>query len=232
MYTHQQDQWDREAAEQAEAFVVNVTDEVARFEIAGHPGTRPRKYALAPFGKRLENGSGDRVSLQFGYALPYKGAGPNLIRATIETLTEREVYPGIPGPIDEHGKRTWRLQPGPRLPMVVHVDKAEQARAAWLSALAMRSEIMTAAPKILLHTADGSVLEAEAVRTPAPVPESGSAPRAQARTVEPVEDVEDQSGGMMEPDPDLEAVTVPAADPAPIVEPEVIPRRGGGKGRG
>ncbi len=144
--TSNMEDFDRDAEEQSEARVVNVTGEVCRFEIAGHPGTKPRRYRLNPHGNQ-ESG----VYLQLGYTVETKGVGRKMIAPTIEQLTEREVYPG-----------------GPRLPMVVSEDngRATAARAAWLAALATKGKAKL--PTIVLQDTAGNRVEAELGRAPAP----------------------------------------------------------------
>ena len=104
------------AIEYRESLVVNITDEPVTFTIATQPGTAPRRYKLAPFGRSMSS-----IHLQDGYTRPYKGAGRGTMAPIVERLTMRHVYPG-----------------GPRLPQVVHEEQAEQARAKWLAALAAK----------------------------------------------------------------------------------------------
>jgi hypothetical protein len=148
MRSNQTDDFDRDAEEQSEARVVNVTDEVCRFEVAQGPGSKPRRYKLEPFG-RADSG----VYLQMGYTIETKGVGRKMIAPTVEQLTEREVYPG-----------------GPRLPMVASEadGRAAAARKAWLVAMATKGK--TKLPTIVLQDTDGNRVEAELARAPAPGP--------------------------------------------------------------
>jgi hypothetical protein len=209
------DDFDRDAAEQSEARVVNVTDEVARFEIAQGPGSKPRRYRLQPWG-----GADSGVHLQLGYTIETKGVGRAPIMPTIEQLTEREVYPG-----------------GPRLPMVVSVDngRADRAREKWMAALANRGKAKL--PRIVLQDAEGNKHEAELAMAPAPVA-TAAAPR---RAAPLVEDVEDQGGGAVDVDPDLDpdntpdpTADLPIAGKVPMGGVQTPPRarRGGRKAAG
>lgn len=174
--------FDRDAAMTSEARVVNVSPRIARFEIATTPGAQPRRYKLA---------AGDSVHIQSGYTQSFTGAGRQPVRATIESLTEMQVWPG-----------------GPTLPMVVHEHRAAEMRQRWTEMLAKGAE----PPKpmdVMLPSADGGEPIKMTVQPAAPVP-------AQVSTRAPiVDDDEDQSGPIDDPPPEhnepLEAVTAPSA---------------------
>lgn len=194
------DDFDRDAEEQSEARVINVTDEVCRFEIGGTPGTKARRYKLTPFGQR-DSG----VYLQLGYTIETKGVGRKMIAPTIEQLTEREVFPG-----------------GPRLPMVVSEDsgRAEVARATWLSALATKGKAKL--PTIVLQDTDGNRVEAELGRMSAPIP----IPRAvdvEDQAGEPV-DVDPDEDPANTPDPTA-LPTVPKSAAVPMRKPAARGRK-------
>lgn len=159
-----EDDFDRDAAQMSEARVINVSPFTARFEIATVPGSKPRRYKLEP---------GDSIHLQYGYTQEFQGAGRQPVRATIESLTEREAFPG-----------------GPTLPMVCHVDKQAQVARSWAEALA-RANTPPKPVKVMLPTANGGE-PVEMIVQPAP-------PAFRA----PIEDDEDQDGGPLdEPPPD------------------------------
>jgi hypothetical protein len=110
---------DDDAIDYSESTVVNVTDEIVSFTVATTPGSKARRYRLAPYGK-----NGDRINLQDGYAKPYPGAGRYMCPPIVERRTMRHVYPGS----EE------------RLPMVVHEDRAAEVRAKWLAAVKKGAE--------------------------------------------------------------------------------------------
>lgn len=173
--------FDRDAAMTSEARVVNVSPHTARFEIATTPGAQPRRYKLA---------SGDSVHIQSGYTHSFTGAGRQPVRATIESLTEMQVWRG-----------------GPTLPMVVHESRAAEMRGRWMEMLAKGAE----PPKpidVMLPSADGGEPIKMTVQPSAPV-----APQPTTRAPI-VDDDEDQAGALDEPPPDhnepLEAVAVPS----------------------
>lgn len=178
---HDED-FDRDAEEQSEALVVNVSPHTARFEIATVQGSKPRRYKLE---------SGRSVNIQHGYTVDFIGASRQPVRATIESLTEMEVFPK-----------------GPRLPMVVHVDKARETRQRWEDAIA-KGAAPPAPFKVSLPSAEGGDPVEMTVTPTAP-----AMPREHQRMA-PLEDVEDQDGQLDEPPPDhndpIEPVTVPAA---------------------
>lgn len=197
--TYEQDDFDRDAREQSEARVMNISDEVIRFEIATQPGSKPRRYTLAPFGKTESS-----IRIQVGYTLPFKGAGRGMVRPTIESLTMREVISEI-APTQMHAGRT-----ALRIPLVVHEDNAEAARAAYLAAMKRAAATGEGSmPTLVLHDAQtGRPMPVRVERKPAPV-----------------EDVEDQDGPLDEPPPDDDA------PPAPVEIPEVAPPTTTRKGR-
>ncbi|HUS27601.1 MAG TPA: hypothetical protein VMZ53_03810 [Kofleriaceae bacterium] len=184
---------------QSEARVINVSPHVARFQIATTPGSQPRRYKLGP---------GESIHIQIGYTQSFQGAGRQPVRATIESLTEREVW-----------------NKGPTLPMVVHESRAAEMRSRWQEMIARGAE----PPKpmdVYLPSADGGepvkmTVQPAAAVTPAQVAAASSRLPA-------FDDDEDQSAAALdEPPPDhnepLEAVTVPAAP---------VPTKAESKGKG
>ncbi len=119
---------DDDASEYSEALVVNISNEEVIFKIATTPGSKARRYRLAPYGQ-----AGSSVHLQDGYTKEYKGAGREVIKPIIEALTRREAYPG-----------------GPSLALVVHEEKAPAARRAWLAAFEKREADIAKAQSIEL----------------------------------------------------------------------------------
>jgi hypothetical protein len=197
------EQFDLDAQEQSEARVVNISDEVVRLEIAQQAGSKPRRYALGPYGSGNES-----ISIQIGYTQPFRGAGRGLVQATIETLTEREVITEIPptigsnGTVIDHGRRPVRIS------LVVHEDRAEEMRARYVEALAKLGQKAKTVKSAATH---------QAWSTP---PESRQTRKAEA----PIEDLEDQgSGALDEPPPDDD---LPPAVIAP--EPVTVGKRKGG----
>lgn len=175
-------EWDRDAEGQTEARVINVSPHVARFEIATNPGTKARRYTLKP---------GETVLLQSGYTRDFTGAGRQPVRATIESLTEREVFPK-----------------GPRLPMVVHEDRATEVHDQWRAAL----EAATQAPdlvKVAIPSADGGEPIETLVRPPSIAPSAAAVDKL-AAAMPVIEDEEDQAGELDEPPPDHD-------EPLPVV---------------
>lgn len=187
------DDFDRDAELNSEARVVNVSPHIARFEIATTPGAAPRRYKLGP---------GQSTHLQVGYTRGFVGAGRRPVRATIESLTERQVYPG--------SSRT--------LPMVVHEERASEVAERWRAELARGVE----APKpveVMMPSADGGEPIKMMVQ---PAPLATPAQAAAGAAALPAIDDEDQDGGEPEePPPDhdepLEAIATP------------VPTRGKGK---
>lgn len=198
---------DPSAEEYSETVCVNITDEVVNFTIASTPGSPPRKYRLAPFGK-----NGSSVSLQSGYCKPYKGAGGHhMLEPIIERKTRRHVWPQS-RVRDAAGVET--LIETPRLPMVVRQDRADEARAAWLAA-ARRKPSANAKPVTF-------AVQLDEQRRPV------SATIVQAPLVG--EEVGDDEIEAPPPDPDdpIDLPTIGADEEPP---PEVPPRakRGGGR---
>ena len=167
------EQFDREAREQSEARVINISDETVRFEIAQQPGSKPRRYVLAPYGQQ-----GDGIHLQIGYTRPYRGAGRGDVRPTIESITEREIIAEVPPTPLDPGR------PGLRVPFVVHEEHAAEGRARYEQALAKAGKHAKHAPRV--------------VATQAP----RAAPFAQTPDPEPAIDEEAQDGPLDEPPPD------------------------------
>lgn len=123
-----EEEFDRDAEQNSEARVINVSPLPARFEIATTPGAKPRRYKLEP---------GQSMHLQAGYTRAFQGAGRQPVRATIEALTEREAFPR-----------------GPALPQVVHEDRAREIGRAWEAAM-VRAKAPPAPQKVMLPSADG-----------------------------------------------------------------------------
>lgn len=189
MQNFDHEDFDEDAREQSEAIVINVSDAPIRFEIATQPGTKPRRYKLAPWSRQ-----GDRVSLQVGYTVPFKGAGRGMVRPTIESLTMCEMVSEITPSATHPGR------PAVRIPLVVHEDRADAARAKYV---AMRDRVKQsggAMPTILLHTDDGTPMRVQVKRAPSM----------------PIEDVEDQGGPLDDPPPD-DDTPPPAEDAAPAI---------------
>lgn len=185
--------FDRDAAMHSEARVVNVSPHTARFEIATTPGAQPRRYKLEP---------GQSIHVQLGYTQAFTGAGRQPVRATIESLTEREVW-----------------SRGPTLPMVVHEERAAEMAARWAQAIARGAE----APKpidVMLPSADGGepikmTVQPAAVAAPAPTPTASARMAA-------FDDDEDQTGGELDEPPPEHNEPLEAVTPA-------VPTRGKGK---
>lgn len=213
------DDFDRDADADlhSEERVVNITDEVVRFEIGTQPGSKPRRYRLAAYG-RADSG----VSIQAGYAHEYKGVGRGMIPATIETLTEREVYPQGPiGAVGLDGVARPIYPAGPRLPRVVREDKAEEARAAWKAGLQAGADARHIAglPPLASARAEATPLERPARVREQPIAAAVAAPVAV--------DVDDD---------DVDEIPGPGADLPDLPEvPEPVfasaPKAGKGKGR-
>lgn len=164
------DEHDREAEQNAEAQVVNVSPWPARFKIDQQAGSPPRRFTLKP---------GQAVHLPAGYTHEFVGAGRQPVRATIESLTEREVYPR-----------------GPSLPQVVHVERAAQMRDRWEHALT-QANLPPPPVDVFLPSANGGEPIKMTVQ-PAPL---ANAPQPVASV--PIDDDEDQAGGPLdEPPPD------------------------------
>lgn len=145
---------DDDATEYSEALVVNITDDEVVFKIATTPGSKARRYRLAPFGR-----PGSSVHLQEGYTKEYRGAGREIIKPIVEAITKRESYPG-----------------GPAMAQVVHEDKAPQARRAWLATFAKRDaeiakaktiELKVSAEQLAAHLPQPQV-QPRAAAVPAP----------------------------------------------------------------
>ena len=134
----------------SESVVVNVTDEDVVFRIAQTPGVKPRRYTLARHGR-----PGDRVSIQTGYTQPYKGAGRGMVDPIIDRLTMRHVF-----------------HDGPRLPMVVHEEKAAEYRAKWVAALQAKASKDSSKPVTIAVQVDAVTRAPISAKVkPAPEPE-------------------------------------------------------------
>lgn len=194
--------FDEEAEEQSEVRCINVSPFPARFEIATVPGSKPRRHKLSP---------GGSVYLQHGYTVPFLGASRKIVQPTIESLTEREAWPGKRGP-DSDGKIVWQVKPGPRLPMVVSEDRAASVKAQWDAAMASKDEALNAPLRMTLQRADGTQVQVDAEIAPSPVPLRGRKPV-------PVVDEEDQEGELDEPPPDIDDPIAPG-EVAPVTLPK------------
>lgn len=222
--TLEDDEFDAASEERSEVRCINVSPYTARIEIATVPGSKPRRHRLDP---------GQGVYLQHGYTVTFIGAGGRDVRPTIESLTEREAWPGRRDH-DKDGKLVWLVKPGPRLPMVVAEDRAADVKAQWDAALRQREENQSAPLRLTLQRQDGQDVEVEADIAP-------RRPKAKAR---PIVDDEDQSGGPVdepppehddpiEPDPD--PGVEPAEEPEPVELPEIpsdpVPTRASARNR-
>lgn len=224
--------FDRQAENYSEAPVTNVSPYVARFQIATVPGSSPRNYKLDP---------GQTMNVQRGYTAAFVGASMRTVRPTIESMTEREAWPGKRG-LDKDGKVIWLRHPGPRLPMVVSDERVGEVSDLWSQAIEQRAANDTAPLRMTLQRTDGSEVEVEAdvERTPPIPPQRGkAAPK--------VDDDEDQIGGPIDPpppehdDPDdlaagadaLELPVIPAITPAASSDhpDRVVPTRAEAKAR-
>lgn len=176
------DDFDARASRTREALVKNVSPFTARFEIGAGPGADPRYYKLEP---------GETVHIQRGYAQEFTGASRQAVRPIIESLTERQAWPG-----------------GPSLPQVVHIDRAAEVSAQWTEAF-KRANVPPAPVKVMVPRADGGEPMEMLVQPPTPVVEP--VPMRPA-----IIDDEDQDAGPIdEPPPDHndpEPVTVGAAE--------------------
>lgn len=214
-----EDEFDRDAEANTEQRVVNVSPFPARIEIATNPGTKPRRFKLMP---------GGSMFLQQGYCVPFMSVTQREVAAWIETHTEREAWPGVRMFDANNNKWVWKIPPGPRLPMVVHEDRADEFKERWARAMTDKAEAQTAPLRLTLQRQDGIPVDVEATVEP-PVPLRRAAPP-------PPVDEEDQTAGGDEPPPDdneppppeIPTVTIPAAaNPTPAAE--RVPR-GGGRG--
>lgn len=177
------EEFDRAARETSEAIVVNVSPFVARFEIAGTPGSPPRRYSMQP---------GESRHLQAGYTEGFLGAGRQPVRATIESLTEREVFPK-----------------GPRLPMVVHENRASEVQSKWRQALEDASKPV-APVEVAIPSVEGGEPVKAFVSAPSIAPSAAHVEALSAAM--PQLDEEDQSGPLDEPPPEHnEPIELPKA---------------------
>ncbi len=198
---------DREAGMQQERQVVNVSPFVARFEIGTMPGTRSRRHELKP---------GETMYLQAGYCDSFIGESLRPVRATIESLTERHAWEGR-NAWDKDGKPYWAVKPGPQLPMVVEVSKADEFCGKWRAAMAQKEAADKAPLRMTLQRQDGTDVEVEAEIAPAP--------RAARPAV--VDGIEQDAPHVIEPPPDDDLPVASAAAPPAQPQPPVIPKKGG-----
>ena len=162
---------DEDLVDYQESTVVNVTDDVVIFIIATQPGSKPRRYRLAPYG---DPAGRDRVTLVDGYAKEYEGAGTGkMCTPIIERITRREAFPAGPPVHDPIQQKIVPKYPaGPRLPRVVHIDKAENMRARWEAAMSLHGQAVTMRPVMVqLEVDHGGTLKPSArVNDPAKPP--------------------------------------------------------------
>lgn len=183
--------FDRDAAQLSEARCINVSPFTARIEIGTTPGSPPRRHKIGP---------GQSMHLPIGYCSEFTGSGRQPVRATIESLTEREVYPK-----------------GPRLPMVVHEERAAEIAAKWREALdsAQKKPDLV---EVSIPTADGAEPIKTMIAPPSNAPDASTIEALRA-ALPPGPDEEDQSGGPVdEPPPDHN-------------DPIELPKAGSKKGR-
>lgn len=195
-----------DAGQQQERQVVNVSPFVAKFQIGTMPGTRARRHELKP---------GETMWLQAGYCDSFIGESLRPVRATIESLTERHAWEGR-NAWDKDGKPYWAVKPGPQLPMVVEVSKADEYRAKWRAAMAAKDEADKAPLRMTLQRQDGTDVEVQAEIAP-------------ARTSRPVVVAgieQDTPHVIEEPPPDDDLPVMASAAPA-APQPPVIPKKGG-----
>lgn len=207
-----EDEFDRDARDNVERRVVNVSPYVARIEIATTPGTRPRRHRLEP---------GQSMYLQQGYCTPFLSVTRQPVAAWIETHTEREAWPGQRTFDSNSEKYVWKVPPGPRLPSVVEEGRAEEIKARWDQAMADKESAATAPLRLTLQRQDGVPVDVEATIAPQPVP---------MRRAPPV-DEEDQTVALDEPPPDDDT---PPEPEIPVVTAPVAPAdstRPGRRGR-
>lgn len=201
------DDRDRDAGLQQERQVVNVSPFVARFEIGTMPGTRSRRHELKP---------GETLWLQAGYCDSFVGESLRPVRATIESLTERHAWEGR-NAWDKDGKPYWAVKPGPQLPMVVEVSKADEYRAKWRAAMAAKDEADKAPLRMTLQRQDGTDVEVQAEIQPAP--------RVSRPPV--VGGIEQDAPHLIEEPPPDDDLPVMASAPPVQPQPPVIPKKGG-----
>lgn len=184
-----------------ETEVINVSPFNAPVEIDGTPGSPPRRYMLKP---------GERVPIPSGYAHPFLSPTRQEVQPTIERKTMREAWPGKRREIAGGGFE-WDIHPGPRLPMVVRLERAEEVRAQWDAAMEQRRAAQAGPLKLTLKRADGTTAEAElAVAEPEPKFRDLSSSKAAAPRGDEVEDL---AAGPFDPDPDADhTVSLAAAD--------------------
>lgn len=207
-YAQQESIDDRDAGLQQERQVINVSPFVARFEIGTMPGTRARRHELKP---------GEAMWIQAGYAEGFVGESLRPVRATIESLTERHAWEGK-NAWDKDGKPYWAVKPGPQLPMVVDVSKADEYRAKWRQAMAQKEADDKAPLRMTLQRQDGTEVQVEAEVAPPPA--------ATRRTPAVVGGVEQDEPHVLEEPPPDDALPVATSAPAQPQAP-AIPKRGG-----
>lgn len=202
----QQEIDERDTGLQQERQVINVSPFVAVFHIGTMPGTRARRHELKP---------GETLWLQAGYCDSFIGESLRPVRATIESLTERHAWEGR-NAWDKDGKPYWAVKPGPQLPMVVEVSKADEYRAKWKAAMAAKDEADRAPLRMTLQRQDGTDVEVQAEIAP-------------ARTSRPVVvgGIEQDTPHVIEEPPPDDDLPVMAPAPPTAPQPPVIPKKGG-----
>lgn len=205
--SYAQESNDRDAGEQQERQVINVSPFVAKFQIGTMPGTRARRHELKP---------GEAMWLQAGYCDPFIGESLRPVRATIESLTERHAWEGK-NAWDKDGKPYWAVKPGPQLPMVVEVGKADEYRAKWRDAMTQKEQADKAPLRMTLQRQDGTDVQVEAEIAPPP------------RVVKPpvVGGFEQDAPHVIEEPPPDDDLPVMASAPPAQPQPPVIPKKGG-----
>lgn len=218
--TVEDEDFDNEAEEQSEVRCINVSPFTARISIGTVAGSKPRRHRLEP---------GQGVYLQHGYTVEFVGSGGQPVRPTIESLTEREAWPGVRD-YDKDNKIVWLTRPGPRLPMVVAEPRAREVKAQWEAAMKRHDEVQAGPLRLTLQRQDGVDVEVQADITPAP---------KRARPA-PVVDDEDQVGGPIdEPPPDHDDPIDPEPGegevfielPVPPPTGDVVPTRAAARSR-
>lgn len=207
-YAQQESDDDRgEAGLQQERQVINVSPFVAKFKIGTMPGTRARQHELKP---------GETLWLQAGYCDSFIGESLRPVRATIESLTERHAWEGR-NAWDKDGKPYWAVKPGPQLPMVVEISKADEYRAKWRAAMVQKAAADNAPLVMTLQRQDGTDVQVQAEISPTP--------RAAKPVV--VGGIEQDTPHVIEePPPDDDLPMATSAAPA-VPQPPVIPKKGG-----
>lgn len=155
-------EFDRIARERGDVHCINVSPYTARFEMATAPGSAPRFIRVDPGGSTM---------IPHGYTTEIPGAGKFMLPSALDALTTREAWPAGPRLIDGRDN-PFSCAAGPRLPMVVPVERATEMKAKWDGALASKSTAQNAPLKFMLQRTDGTRVEVDAdvVMAPAQAP--------------------------------------------------------------